>query len=617
MSDRPPTGEYPGTARNWLENPTYGPLVAFADELARLGLALAVTSPGSRNAPIALSLAGTAGVPAVSVLDERCAAFFAVGAARASARPAAVTVTSGTAAANLHPAVAEAAQGNVPLLLLTADRPPELRDTGAGQAIDQLGLFGSAVRWFVEVGNHPAGSDALLYHRSLACRAYARTLAPRPGPVHLNFPLREPLAPAPAPTTPPPAPELREGRTPPAAWQEVALAPPTPPSALVERLAGRLRSVERGLVICGHLAARADAARAIAALAAQLSWPLLAEPTSGLRLGEHVPDCAVHHYDLLLSDERLRRALAPELVLRFGETPTSKPLRAALGEWPQIVCDPWLAWHEPTRRAELVVASDPHALATALLAALADDRRSGSGSATVGQRASSDRDGWLARWRAADAAVAELVAEHVRRCTKRGELDQPAVAATLAEALGDGALLWLSSSLPIREVEAFARGRRVDVAVLANRGANGIDGVVSSCAGAALASGRRPFLLIGELALLHDLGGLVAARAAGVALTVVCVDNGGGGIFDFLPVAEHTPRDLYERHVATPQALDFEALARLAGLRLVEAREPAQLLAALDEPSLIRVPSERSRNRLVHRELRQRAASVARRALAI
>ncbi|SEH14904.1 2-succinyl-5-enolpyruvyl-6-hydroxy-3-cyclohexene-1-carboxylic-acid synthase [Thermoleophilum album] len=617
MSDRQPTVDEPGVARRWLDNPTYEPLIAFADELARLGLALAVTSPGSRNAPIALSLAGTAGVPAISVLDERCAGFFAVGAARASARPAAVTVTSGTAAANLHPAVAEAAQGNVPLLLLTADRPPELRETGAGQAIDQLGLFGSAVRWFVEVGNHPPGSDALLYHRSLACRAYARTLAPRPGPVHLNFPLREPLAPAPAPTSAPSARDLREGRPLPAAWQEVALAPPTPPSALVERLAGRLHSVERGLVICGHLAASADAARAIAALAAQLGWPLLAEPTSGLRLGAHVPDCAVHHYDLLLSDDGLRRALAPELVLRFGETPTSKPLRAALSEWPQIVCDPWLAWHEPTRRAELVVASDPHALASALLAALADQRRISASARTARPLLGNARNGWLARWRAADAAVAELIADHLRRCLTRGELDQPAVAATLADALGDGALLWLSSSLPIREVEAFARGRRVDVAVLANRGANGIDGVVSSCAGAALASGRRPFLLIGELALLHDLGGLVAARAAGVAMTVVCVDNGGGGIFDFLPVAEHTPRDLYERHVATPHPLDFEAIARLADLPLVEAREPQQLLAALREPSLIRVRSERPRNRLVHRELRQRAASVARRALGI
>jgi len=272
-------------------NRTYAPVQAFADELVRCGVRHAVTSPGSRNAPLALVLAAQPGVEAVSVIDERSAGFVAVGIARATGAPVAVTCTSGTAAANLHPAVAEAREASVPLLVLTADRPPELRDVGAGQSIDQLGLFGSAAKWFHEVGNHEPGRATAVHHRALACRAVATATGGRPGPVHLNFPLREPLAPRPD--------ELD-----PADWEG---RPDGLPWTVVERSAGEagadvLREwaggEARGVIVCGE--APGEIAASSAALAAALGWPLLADPASGVRNGPHDRSHVIAHYDVLL-----------------------------------------------------------------------------------------------------------------------------------------------------------------------------------------------------------------------------------------------------------------------------------------------------------------------------
>jgi len=624
-------GPAPWPPAGWATDTVYGGIVAFVDELARSGVALAVVAPGSRNAPLALALAAHPDVRSVSVLDERAAGFFAVGAARACAQPAVVAVTSGTAVANLHPAIAEADQGNVPLLALTADRPPELRDTGAGQAIDQLGIFGRAVRWFVDAGNHAAATEALVYHRSLATRAHARTLAPRPGPVHVNFPLREPLAP------PPPgggsddparggAVAVDEtalaGRGGGAPWHRVVTGLPLPDDAELDALAAELARIERGLIVVGHLGActvsasreRSDASASgalgcdrILRLAARLGWPLLAEPTSGARIGPEADPSVVCHYDLFLGDPEIVAALEPELVLRFGETPTSKTLRAALARWPQLVCDPWLAWHEPTRRAERVVQAAPDALVEALLARLDErgehrERTSATGGASR----------WHAMWTAAERATRGALAG-----SERDAFSEPAVARALTAAIGDGSLLWLSSSLPIRAVETFVGPRAADVVVLANRGANGIDGVVSAAAGAALARGRRLYLLIGELALLHDLGGLLAARRLGLEPTIVCVNNAGGGIFEFLPVAASAPRPLYEEFIATPHDPDFAALAQLAGLELREPAGSDELARALDEPGLVVVHCDRRVTRNAWSALRERAVAAARAALGL
>jgi 2-succinyl-5-enolpyruvyl-6-hydroxy-3-cyclohexene-1-carboxylate synthase len=522
-------------------NRTYAPLQVLVDELWRCGLRHAVTSPGSRNAPIALTLAAAQGIEAVSVIDERSAGFVALGMAKASGRPVAVTCTSGTAAANLHPAVVEAWEARVPLIVLTADRPPELREVGAGQAIDQIKIYGSSVKWFVEVGTHPPGRETAIHHRALGCRAYWTAATGRPGPVHLNFPLREPLAPSPEDL----ATADWEGRSGQRPWTEVREHASAPHADDVHTLAERIASTPRGAIVCGPCAE--EIAEPAARLAAVTGWPLLAEPTSGLRFGEHDRSHVVAHYDVLLRAEGFAAGHRPELVLRVGDTPTSKPLRAWLGERAQVLIDPHAGWHEPTRRAELILAS----AAAPTLDAVA--------SAIEMRSAQLDPD-WIRSWRAADSLVPEALAGSP-------EGFEPKLIAALEQELPDEALLWVSSSMPIRDVEAYFPQSQKRLRVLANRGANGIDGVVSSALGAAIAGGLPTWVLIGEIALQHDVGGLLAARRTGVRLEIVCIDNRGGAIFDFLPVAEHADPVAYEEHIATPTSTDLEALA--PGVRLL------------------------------------------------
>ena len=507
-------------------NRTYAPVQAFVDELVRCGMRHAVTCPGSRDAPLVLTLAGRDELQAVSVVDERSAGFFALGMAKATGRPVAVACTSGTAAANLHPAVIEAHEARVPLIVLTADRPPELREVGAGQSIDQLKLYGSAVKWFVEVGTHEPTRETAIHHRALACRAYATAAGDRPGPVHLNFPLREPLAPEPEPLE---AADW-EGRADGRPGTELREHPPAVHAVDVQRLAERLAAEPRGAIVCGPTSE--DLAEAAARLAAATGWPLLAEPTSGVRCGRHDRSHVIAHYDLLLRVERFGAGHAPGLILRVGDMPTSKPLRAWAAEAPQVVHDPHAAWHEPPRRAELLLRSAAAPTLDALAAALEM------------REPLRDAD-WLAGWRAGDAVVPAALAE-------APDGFEPKLLAALEPELPDGALVWLSSSMPVRDVEACFPQSPKRLRFLSNRGANGIDGVVSSAAGAALATGAPTWLLTGELALLHDVGGLFAARRAGADLRVICIDNGGGGIFDFLPVARHADPALYEEHIATP-----------------------------------------------------------------
>jgi 2-succinyl-5-enolpyruvyl-6-hydroxy-3-cyclohexene-1-carboxylate synthase len=515
-------------------NRTYAPLQAFVDELARCGMRHAVTCPGSRNAPLVLTLAAHPGIEAVSVIDERSAGFVALGMAKASGRPVAVTCTSGTAAANLHPAVIEAWEARVPLLVLSADRPPELREVGAGQSIDQIKLYGDAVKWFVEVGTHEPTRETAIHHRALACRAFWTAGGGRPGPVHLNFPLREPLAPANEPLDPADWRGRDDGRP----WTELREHASAPHADDVHALAARMAGTPRGAIVCGPTAE--PIAEPAARLAAECGWPLLAEPTSGVRCGDHDRSHVVAHYDVLLRVERFAERHRPQLVLRVGDMPTSKPLRQWVAAAPQVVLDPHAAWHEPTRRAELLLQSAAGPTLGALAAAI--------------EMRTAERDtGWLQAWREADAKVPAALAA-------APDPFEPKVLASLEPELPDGAVVWISSSMPIRDVEAYFPQSEKRLRFLANRGANGIDGVVSSALGAALASGAPTWLLTGELALLHDVGGLLAARRAHTELDIVCLDNGGGAIFDFLPVAEHADAEAYERHIATPAGADLASL---------------------------------------------------------
>ena len=563
-------------------NRTYAPIEAFVDELARCGVEHAVASPGSRNAPLLLSLARESRIRTWSVLDERSAAFMALGIATASGRPVALTCTSGTAAANFLPAVVEAREARVGLIVLTADRPPELREVGAGQSIDQIELYGSAAKWFVEVGNHEPGRESGVHHRALACRAWATAGGGRPGPVHLNFPLREPLAPVVEDLDPEPWQGRADGRP----WVAVEEAPSVLAGEALDRTVSLVREAPRGALVCGPNAG--PVAMPAAALARAAGWPLLAEPTSGARCGAHDRSHVIAHYDALLRAPRWASAHRPELVVRVGDTPTSKPLRSWLAKTRQVVLDPHAAWHEPTRAADDVLVAD----AALACAALAEE---------IGSPDHDDRV-WVESWLEADAAVAPALAAVP-------DPFEPRAYTALAEMLPPGAVVWVSSSMPIRDVETFFPSLATPLELLANRGANGIDGIVSSALGAAAASGGHAYLLTGELALLHDLGALLAGRRVGLELTIVCANNGGGGIFDYLPVAEHAEPGAYEELVATPSGADLAALARALGLPHAVAETPREVRAAAASPGLVEVRTDRSLNVAHHRELFARLTS--------
>ena len=555
---------------------TYLLLRAFADELARCEIAGACTSPGSRSTPLVLSLVREQRISCFSHVDERCAGFFALGLAKASGRPAAVACTSGTAAANYLPAVIEAREARVPLIVLTADRPPELRDVGAGQAIDQLKLFGSAVKWFFEVGSHAATEQRLAWMRQLACRTVWTALEGQPGPVHLNFPLREPLVLD--EELPADASGRRDGRP----FVTPLPAPPAPADALA-RLA---RDATRPVVVAGRLERPGNR---LGEAVQALGVPLLADPLSGLRTGP----AAIAHYDALLRADGFAAAQRPDLVVRIGDIPTSKPLRAWLAslDAEQVTVDAESAWQDPDAVVSRRLAADPGDALAAVAGARSDAA-------------------WLRAWRTADERAKQAIAGELGDV-----LSEPLVAGDLATLVpGHGAVV-VASSMPVRDVEAFWPVLDGAARVLANRGANGIDGTVSTAYGVA-ATGVPTALLIGDVALAHDVGGLLAASRLGLPLTIVLLDNRGGGIFDFLPVSTQT--DAYEEHVATPTGLDAERIAALFGLAYAKPPDRSGFAAAVRDglagrgTTLVHIETDRAENVALHRRVGEAVASIVR-----
>jgi 2-succinyl-5-enolpyruvyl-6-hydroxy-3-cyclohexene-1-carboxylate synthase len=558
---------------------------ALVEELGRCGVRHAVLSPGSRSTPLAVALHREPSIELSVIVDERSAAFFALGAAQATGVPVAMACTSGTAAANFHPAVCEADESAVPLIALTADRPPELRGIGAGQTIDQLKLYGDSVRWFCEVGTHEADDAGLLHYRSIACRAFAAARGDsRPGPVHLNLAWREPLAPLEEPgavtATDPLALQGRGGRP------LTALAsPPAPPDQfVVEELAKHVGAAARGLIVAGRQT-DPDLREPLAALAAAAGMPILAEPTSQLRCGPHDRSRVVSTYDSILRAEAAPDA--PDLVLRFGEMPTSKPLRqwlAASGA-DELVIDPAGGWNEPSNRAAAMVRADPAALASRIT------ERLGSAEETA----------WADSWQEADAGARAAIDAAL---TNVGAPSEPGLAAALGASYADDDLVYTASSMPIRDQEAFLPSSDADVIFLANRGANGIDGLISSGIGAARASGRPTVIITGDLGLLHDLGGLAALRDVEPAVRIVVVNNDGGGIFHFLPQEQAMKEGEFEALLGTPRAVDVGATAAHFGLAHRQVADLDKLPEAMGVGTgLIEVKVDRAENVAIHRRL--------------
>lgn len=573
---------------------------ALVEELGRCGVRRAVICPGSRSTPVALALLREPAIEAVSIVDERSGSFFALGAANATGRPVVVACTSGTAAANLHPAVCEADEAGVPLLVLTSDRPPELRGVGAGQTIDQVKLYGSAVRWFCEVGMHEADDAGLLHHRATACRAFAAAAGdPRPGPVHLNLSWRDPLGPEPVENAVAARSRLslegREGLPLTDVFRPVMRLP----DDALEAVAQDLAETPRGVILAGR---QSDPSlpQALARLAEATGYPILAEPTSQARMGPHERGAVAWTYDTIARARPQR--LDPDLIIRFGDMPTSKPLRRWLDDLDgaaQLVVDPTGNWNDPTRRAGLILRAEPAGLAAQLASRLAGH--------------ASAEPAWAELWAHADEAAAREVEAELRGIH---EPTEPGVHWALAEAYADGELVYTASSMPIRDQESFLRTGPADVRFLSNRGANGIDGTVSSAIGAAAASGRATWLVIGDLALHHDSNGLAALRHCPVPVRVVVLNNDGGGIFEFLPQADQVSRDEFESVFGTPLGLNTALLATLHDVEFHELAEIGHLAGLPRDRHLIaEVRVDRAANLAVHRAIWESATQAIRIAL--
>ena len=531
------------------------------DEWARLGVRAAMIAPGSRSTPLALALVSHPSIETSIFLDERSAAFAALGWGLVSEAPAIVLCTSGTAATHFHAAVAEADLSMVPLLVVTADRPGELKDVGAAQTIDQTDLFGAKVRWFHEPG--VAVEATRRTWRSLAVRAFAASVGVDPGPVHLNLAFREPLLGVARVDDDVVKRSVERGHG--VLAREVV-------EELVENWTGR-----RGVIVAGRGAARPER---LVALSTALGWPLLAEPRSGAQSG------SVLHYDSIVrsADAGLR----PEVVVRFGEAPSSKVLGRFLADSGAT------QWHiarggrpfDPDHLVAGWLRCDPDTLIDAVIDAW-------PGGAVNGD--------WALTWRERDvAARAAMSALDDPTAQPTG----PNVARHVVSSLPAGSHLVLSSSMPIRDVEWFA-GDCSHLIVHSNRGANGIDGVVATAIGVALASGRPTGLLIGDVALIHDASSLAAVARRQIDLRVVVVDNDGGGIFHHLPQASALDPMVFERVFGTPHGADIEAIARGFGIDAVTAPTLGRLRERVANagPSLTVVRTDRERDLAEHRRL--------------
>jgi len=567
-------------------------------ELVANGVRAVCIAPGSRSTPLTVAAANHPEMTVFSHLDERSAAFFALGRGRRTGEATAVVCTSGTAAANFHPAVMEANEGRVPLLVLTADRPPSLQDSGANQTTDQTNLYGSAVRYGRTLPEPEAEPRKLRSLRVTVSRAVGETTGTPPGPVHLNVPFRKPLEPTPVEGDVPAEfekanPLAATGRDGPFVTQRRGQS--RLPPAQREALAAAVDSADRGLIVCGPALEPTPGRDALESLASATGFPVLADPLSGHRFGPHVASVPVcGGYDSYLDGCEWPD---PDLVVRFGASPTSKTLRQYLAGagTEQILVDPGGGWREAEFTGTELVSADPTLLAEELAA----------------KGLSGGRDAYRERFVGMERQYWEIVEAACEEQWFEG-----AVVNRTAELLPDPATVFVSNSMPVRDLDRFGEPATGDVSVLGNRGVSGIDGVVSSGLGAGSATAEPLVVVLGDLAFYHDMNGLLALERCDVDATVVLIDNDGGGIFHKLPISEFEPP--FTEQFLTPHGLDFAPVAELYGFEFERATSPEEF-AELFEASVrsqgtqlvsVRTDAERSheqRERLHERVLAERA----------
>ncbi len=566
------------------------------EELVRSGVRTAFIAPGSRSTPLTTAAARHPHMRTIVHIDERGTAFAALGFGRATGRPAAWITTSGTAVANGWPAVVEASTDGVPMLLLTADRPPELRDTAANQTIDQVKLFGEYVRWQFDLPAPTRDIDPAMV-LTTADQAVHRARRTPPGPVHLNCMFRKPLAPLDdgqddAEYTA----ELMGWAAADVPYTRYPRPTQTPDAASIQRVAEAIEGISRGVLVAGRLTSAAER-RAVCRCADHLGWPVLPDGTSGLRLGADWTPARIAHVDQLLASAAFRADQAPKAVLHVGGRFVSKRLRqfiTAAHPEPLIVARPDPSRIDPAHQVTQHIETDVEPFCTALCEQIA-------------ARDATKVTDWLAAWQQAEHRAAAALDAFV---DTEESLSEPLLARMVARHIPPDQALVLASSMPVRDMQRYGDAEAAAVPVFANRGASGIDGTVATAAGVALARSAPATLVVGDLALLHDLNSLQMLRQAPVI--VVAINNDGGGIFHFLPIAEVD--DVFEPYFATPQGRTFASAAAMFDLPYARPSTPDAFIdayrsaCASGTSALIEVRTDRNENRDLHAELERRIA---------
>ena len=552
----------------------------FVDELSKNGLSDVVISPGSRSTPLALTFSEHNEIKEWVIIDERSAAFFALGMAKQTKKPVALVCTSGTAAANYFPAIVEAHYSRVPLVVLTADRPHELRDVGAPQAIEQLNLYGEYVKWFQEMAIPEATAEMLLFARSKAARSVYMAQEGNAGPVHVNFPFREPL-------TPDFSLENIWGEEYEQSYMSSFDGKKKLQAAQLTKLIEKLKDKQKGIIVCGPQSDEGFAA-AVTSLAGRWGLPVLADPLSQVRSGQQPKDNVIESYDAILRNEALREKMKPDFIIRFGAMPVSKPYLFYVKEHAeslQFVVESHTGYREPAGNATEFIFADP--------VLLCEDLIESESSLNF------DKD-WLDEWKRMN-----LISKKYLLDGSEEEITEGEAVRTLTEVIPDTSSLYVGNSMAVRDVDTFFMTTSKNISILANRGANGIDGMVSSGLGAA-ASGEPVTLLLGDLSFFHDMNGLLAAKHYNLNITIVIINNNGGGIFSFLPQANDQKH--FEALFGTPAGIDFKHAVMMYGGEYAHAATEEKLKEILNKSyqheglSVIEVKTDRAANAQWHRD---------------
>lgn len=555
---------------------------AFVNELVQTGVCDVVVSPGSRSTPMAMMMAEHPGIRIHIQIDERSAGFFALGMAKTIKKPVALLCTSGTAGANYYPAVIEASYSRIPLIVLTADRPHELREVGAPQAIDQIHLYGKHVKAFFEMPIPEKESSVIRYARMTCARAISTACSQPKGPVHLNFPFREPLIPHLDKV------DLFKSEERAERYVHIETGMWTLAEFQLNTIAKKLSQKRNGIIVCGAMD-EVEFHHDIIGLSEKLGFPILADPLSQLRSGKIGSPYIIDCYDNFLRNEDTKQYLQPDIILRFGAMPVSKALSIFLKEnhhATHIVVDGGSGWRDPSALASEMVYCDEKLFCQSIASQINEDLENPH----------------LQKW----SAINEVAKEQMLSVRDITSMDEGKLFAILADILPNNSTLFVGNSMPIRDLDSFFFLNEKSIRVMANRGANGIDGIVSTAMGAAVYSNKM-YLVLGDLTFYHDLNGLLAAKLFNIDITIIIINNNGGGIFSFLPQANH-PKN-FELLFGTPLDINFEHVVKMYNGSYTKVNTWDEFYATLSSEenekglSVIEVQTDRELNVIQHRKL--------------